>query len=1357
MLDEAAFPRGRLPVAQDPKKKKGDDHKRSRPTAEDNALFGRKKKAKKTNGKNEGTTNVPTAPSAHALLGGGAVVHNSRSKTKKKFMESGGLVQNTSFLQPFQFNLFRPGMHVLATVRKILATENNSSIAICSLPHRWTGFLKIPNTATAHSNQERLYEGQTLSVVVRKATLERKAKGVIQRRIEVSCRPDHVNHYENAWEYGTRVRGVVTSVEDHGLLIDLGRQRRGFLSLANILLDENQYSTEEDDGDDVDDTFFVRLGVGRVVDCTVVKDTDPTSVVTLALKENPTGLTTADTPPTLSHVRPGQVVRCSVDAIVRNGLCVSFGSSSNSSSNSVGLYRGAIHLADLGGHFIPSSIASSNKLKPEDDPTMVWQSCPEFATHSQLRARVIAVDSTTKLLRLRVILPEVPELEWPKEGTVVENATVLRVEPGQGVVFGIRPETVSEETESCENGEKEDMDDGQSLYKASQMVQAIFVPMSQTLDKPGKNEDTAKQSREQRVLQKFLPGSTHTVRIVSTGQHLIDNMATGATCAEVVKATILTPNDLVPAKVCQATVLKETKNGGVVVQLGPQMRAMIPPIHLFDQYVDMSGTSLSAHRRQQLYKQKFSPGATVTCRVLTVDSTKKQRYPNMTAKPALVHTQHVISEWDTVRVGQRATGVISRIVRNGATQQRIIYVTFFGGVYGHIAVDDVDKVEAGNREVGDNVECRVVQIKGRSGKKQAEDDDDEGFNLRTIFLRFYDEDVNDEAEYEDDIDDTPAELHKILPIKSLLIRSLVRGRDTAKGGIIPGYALVRVKRKYILQGSDESEEMECKLPFDQLIDSYESIGSQDIKAEDLDDIAKELLTVGKKVNRPAIILRDPMKPHVDYRRSSGPLVVLSIRPALVNAVQQGGDRTSEDDDPSSTEKLLVPSIASSLYAGLRVIGYVAAIDEKLGSFIHFRDGMSGLVPRVQLPLYNTVTAKVRSFDTSVSPPKIFLSTGTDKDEDVEIPTINIGDIIESAKVTKLDMHRMAMSLGKSNGHKFVHARIHCSMAEPRDTNSQEAPSSDGILPKSHPFHSYEVGQTVEGLTVVSVTNRGRHLYVELTNRNSGDTKNVFVENASDLTSGQVVSGIVTSSTRTGLHVDISPGVTCFVPRLEVSSDLKKCSSLQRFVGRCVTGVVLDREAFRQRRNRVYRFNEQKSGGQDEIPILSLLTDSSSKPVLGELVVGKVNRFIPSSNAPALMLELRGGYVARCCVTELDEPDEWTNLPLGNPNRAKQSNDNKGSKEKGKDESTCDTDTEGSEESDNDTDCENAEDDSDEDENEEAEQRYVKRIYRIVQVIACVEQTAVSLCRLRYWLDSSMHIEVRRLVWRGLLFSHIWSQ
>jgi hypothetical protein len=41
-----------------------------------------------------------------------------------------------------------------------------------------------------------------------------------------------------------------------------------------------------------------------------------------------------------------------------------------------------------------------------------------------------------------------------------------------------------------------------------------------------------------------------------------------------------------------------------------------------------------------------------------------------------------------------------------------------------------------------------------------------------------------------------------------------------------------------------------------------------------------------------------------------------------------------------------------------------------------------------------------------------------------------------------------------------------------------------------------------------------------------------------------------------------------------------------------------------------------------------------------------------------MLELRGGFSGRCCITELDEPDEWVNMPLGRQRVYDTTNDKK---------------------------------------------------------------------------------------------------
>ena len=55
---------------------------------------------------------------------------------------------------------------------------------------------------------------------------------------------------------------------------------------------------------------------------------------------------------------------------------------------------------------------------------------------------------------------------------------------------------------------------------------------------------------------------------------------------------------------------------------------------------------------------------------------------------------------------------------------------------------------------------------------------------------------------------------------------------------------------------------------------------------------------------------------------------------------------------------------------------------------------------------------------------------------------------------------------------------------------------------------------------------------------------------------------------------------------------------------------------------------------------------SRKPIRGDTVIGRINRFIKQQRAPSLMMELSGGYLGRCDITELEENDDWENMPLG---------------------------------------------------------------------------------------------------------------
>ena len=59
----------------------------------------------------------------------------------------------------------------------------------------------------------------------------------------------------------------------------------------------------------------------------------------------------------------------------------------------------------------------------------------------------------------------------------------------------------------------------------------------------------------------------------------------------------------------------------------------------------------------------------------------------------------------------------------------------------------------------------------------------------------------------------------------------------------------------------------------------------------------------------------------------------------------------------------------------------------------------------------------------------------------------------------------------------------------------------------------------------------------------------------------------------------------------------------------------------------------------------------TKPHRGDLVVGRIHTKSRPIGSPSLMLNLRGNFVGRCCITELVDVDSWENMPLGNAHAA----------------------------------------------------------------------------------------------------------
>jgi ribosomal protein S1 len=1088
------------------------------------------------------------------------------------------------------------------------------------------------------SLQQSLSVGQVLAVSVVKASQETVA-GATRKRIQVSALPASLNNGGNIQ------RGRITSIQDHGCLVDLGQQKTGFLSFENV---EGDFIVEEDSND----TTARRLNPGRLYDFVVRDEASSTAkVVPLSLPsvETMARKTMAGDNMTLHSLTPGMLVNARVEAFARNGLCVAFMGN---------VFRGSIEMSHLGGAWIP-------KTRQQEGST-VWKEV--FTAIPKFPARILAVDAATKVVRLS-LLPHLLQLKVPSEptpsvGTVVEGATVVRLDPGVGALLALPHD--EQDVELCEPLVK-----NESYVQASK-IKTAYVHISKANDG---------RTPEAEFSKAFAPSTTHTLRILNTS-HLLEGVPSCATAAAIVEAHVLTHADLIPGKVYQnVPVCGQLEGGSVMVDFGMGIRGIIPQMHLFDH-------SVKSEFRGRLRKEKFEVGNKVNVRILSVNVEHKKCL--VTAKKTLLKAKDSIVNYRDIVSDQTATGFISKVDDRG------LYVTFYNQVYGKVTARSL-AAELGvenhrnDYNVGDVVQCRVINCKKRSGKHHQDDmdlDDNGRWDLN-LSLNLH---PSGEAVVEEDSDkksrQVQLEAGAVLPEKSMRVVEIVDSIVKKEGHFIPGHAIVRIKSKYLVkeENAEILPHVECKLPFDQLLDSYSDTDIE--SAESLDRLAKGVLTVGKKIDHKGLVLSDPKKSSDEYSSGLGRLPIVSLRPNLIATAEAPSEERQNDFNSP-----LLPNDDTHLFMGAHVQGYVTQVNPRHGSFVRFLNKVTGLVPKVKkglnLPKYGTVTCRIVALDVSTTPPKILLTLASKDKKSKSVakppPKIKPGDLVGDAEVVDCNFYRARVTLldDKYGGDSAMRARVHVTMTESpllsgstekhgKKKKKSEKESSQQIT-KHHPFYKWKKGTKLTQLTCVAVDVRDGVAYVELTNRNTSERESsslnappTFIENSSQLSPGMKVSAVITSVSKQnkGVWVQVSPGISGYIPALELSTEVTVLNNMPAHypLGARVDCCVLEKDQWEKNKHR----GSKAFDGHDEhdaikakkhdgdVVFLSLLrananddeTSTVVKPVRGDLVVGRINRKMMQQRAPALMLDLRGGFVGRCCITELEEVDDWGNMPLG---------------------------------------------------------------------------------------------------------------
>jgi len=1301
---EEDFPRGGITPSQQQQQpsssaateneKKKNEKKRGRKRAESNDfLFGtgalavdqqgsKKSKKQKKNAAVVDASATGTSASMSSLpLGGGAVQPPSGS--------SSAAYKKPAFIESISFQKLAKGMKLLGIVREVAP-----DYAVVSLPSMLTGFIRRDSNSGIRLDHV-VNVGMVLPVVVVKATSEtvvdrnasgQKGKSVLKKRIELTVSPSAVNSglTKDMLYEGIVVRGRIRSVEDHGCLVDLNINGIGgtncFLKYENIgggyeILDPNDDDDEMESANDEGEKKSI-LNKGRVYDFTICslpkKDSGPLSIIQLKLdttenrsKKVIDPLTCMNSKHTIRSLCPGMLLNVDVEHHARNGLCVTFMGS---------VYRGAIDSNNLGG-FLPDGF--DLKDKKTSAPGDMWWKDVFVGKLRKITARLIAVDPVSKIMRLsllpHVLLLKAPKQNTAKVGEIIENARVVRLDPGVGALLAL-PSAEEEEKEDKQSSNKGggSVLESNSIYQTASKIRCAYVHISKAID------NDKSRTPEALFAKRFALNTTiPKLRIISSGNWM-DDILSCATASSIVTSAVLTHTDLRPGVIYRGVpVIANLENGSVLVQLGIGVKGLIPAMHLFDKSMptDKSNTSY----RNKVRMEKYKVGKKIDVRCLIISPSEKKCV--LTAKKGLISSDlsDPITQYSAIEPGRTATGYISRVSKQG------IAITFYNNVFGRISARKLAEemgVENPNDDykVGDVIKAKISRCFKKEEKDTPGDDNDhrESYIL-DLSLNLLSDDMTKEG--------NPIHLIKllepgmILKAKSMKIVELVPSKERKDNSFLPGHAVVSVKSKHFPieeEAKNVKGSITCKLPFEQILDSYDEEITR--SPESMDALASKVLTVGKKIAQEALVLS------ITNRNGSISSPILSLKPTLVSTAKDISETGS-----SESPRTLLPKPSTALFMGAYVRGYCVRLDSSYGAFIRFLGGLTAIVPKLKggldIGLYDTVLCKIAVVDlTNDKSPKILLKQvhslpkeRSRKNKKKEVSTkviadmIKPGDIIGDVKIEDLNFARAAVTLlNKKFEGANVKARIHMTMAKPvegsyvkmpiktedNDVDGKDDQSKhDEKITKYHPFFTWKVGGIINDVKCVAIDVRDGKSYVELTNRDeknhaSDNSPPLFVEEPSVLTTGTAVVGVITSIAKqnTGLWVQICPGVSGFIPGLELSDDVQLLNNLEKYfkIGGRISCRVVDNKGensqFKHDGVRLSVLGADQNMSQKE---------KSKKPVRGDLVLGRVNRFIKEHHAPALMIQLPGGYLGRCDITELEEPDDWDNMPLGRSDTTQQ--------------------------------------------------------------------------------------------------------
>ena len=354
------------------------------------------------------------------------------------------------------------------------------------------------------------------------------AKG--KRHIELSINPREANYGLDRADYVTNsmVQASVLSIEDHGLIMDLGTGDAGFRG----------FMSSKELGPNVD---ISNLEEGSVYLCLITGKSSNGSIIKLSVDPQKIGnvkkgnfLSSA---PTVDSFLPGTAVEVLVSETEQSGIA--------------GKVMG---LLDVTADLIHSGAAASGKDLEK-----------KYPTGSKAKGRIICTFPTADHKKLGISLQDhivywkpkttasasMAETALPTEvlpvSTIVDEAKVVKVEQGTGLL----------------------MDVGVKGVRG-------FVHISKISD--GKIETLSESTGQYKV------GSSHKARII--GYNSLDGLFIVSMEPKVISQAFLRMEDVKIGQVVKGTVQKilvnETGVNGIIVKIAEGVTGLVPEVHLAD-------------------------------------------------------------------------------------------------------------------------------------------------------------------------------------------------------------------------------------------------------------------------------------------------------------------------------------------------------------------------------------------------------------------------------------------------------------------------------------------------------------------------------------------------------------------------------------------------------------------------------------------------------------------------------------------------------------------------------------------------------------------------------------------------------